>query len=472
MEQIKEHLKILVVDDNRDLANNIQDILREKGYTASVAFDGNSASELCALEKFDLVLADYKLPDMDGLQLQEKLSKLMQAEYIIITGHASLESASKAVQQKQIVGYEIKPLDIGRLLAFIRQVGERRRAEKIIAQQSSHMQLAQKMARIGYWSFDIATEISTWSDMIFTILGRDPAKHIPSYDEFRSFIHPDDWNMFDQAVREAIKGTPYHIEMRIIFPDQSIHYVAAQGYPQFDTDGKITGLFGTTQDITERKYAEEQIRTALAEKETLLRELYHRTKNNMQVINGMLSLQAVFSQDKETVEILQELENKIMAMSLVHQKLYQSKNLSRIDLREYINDLAELLMQSYNALPDAVSSRLEMQSVPILIDTAIPCGLILNELISNSFKHAFSKEKQGELQIELTQTGQGDIRLLYSDNGPGVPDEFDFRNRKTLGLQTVLMITEYQLGGTAHFDGSNGLSCCIKFRDTHYKERV
>lgn len=464
-------MNIMVVDDNRDLAVNLADILNEKGCKASAAFDGKGAIELARSEPFDLALLDYRLTDMDGLELQKRLAEIIDADYLIITAHASVESASKAVYRKRIVGYESKPLDMDRLLAFIRQIGERRKAEKIIGQQALHMRLAQDLAGIGYWSFDIADQKTVWSDMMYAVMGRPPAANAPSHFEHCEFIHPDDWLQYDRAFRKALEGEPYYIEPGIVHPDQSVHYIAIQGHPQRDAFGNITSLFGTARDITDRKIAEKKIQTALEEKETLLRELYHRTKNNMNVISSMIALQKGCIPDKETGIILRELEDKIRTMALVHERLYKSKNLSRIDLREYIRDLVDLLIKSHGRSPNAVAPSLEMESVPILIDTAIPCGLVLNELVSNGFKHAFSNEKQGKLRMKLSRSGEH-IELLYSDNGPGVPDGFDFRAQKTLGLQTVFGIVEHQMRGTVEFDGTNGLSCRIRFKDSQYEERV
>jgi PAS domain S-box-containing protein len=141
-----------------------------------------------------------------------------------------------------------------------KEIAERKHAESLIRLQASQMKLAQDMARLGYWSFDIDTGIPVWSDMMFAILGCDPAKGVPSHDEHRNFIHPDDWNRFDRAVQGAISGTPYNLELRVIFPDKSLHFVVAQGYPQFDADGRITSLSGTAQDITERVKAEKALR--------------------------------------------------------------------------------------------------------------------------------------------------------------------------------------------------------------------
>lgn len=225
-------------------------------------------------------------------------------------------------------------------------------------------------------------------------------------------------------------------------------------------------------EIAERKRAEEQIKASLEEKKVLLRELYHRTKNNMQVICAMLHFQALNSQDGRAASTFKEIENKIQSMSLVHQKLYQSRQLSNINLKVYISDLAELLMESYQISPDKISLVLDADDVFILIDTAIPCGLILNELISNSLKHAFPGDRKGVIRIQLTRTAGDEIMLRVADDGIGVPRGFDPSTSDTLGLRTVFGIGKHQLQGKVTFEKGNGTTWQIRFRDELYSPRV
>ena len=226
------------------------------------------------------------------------------------------------------------------------------------------------------------------------------------------------------------------------------------------------------EDISERKKADEKIKAALYEKETLLRELYHRTKNNMQVIRSIISLQRAYSNNHEVEMMFQETENKIQAMALVHQKLYQSKDLSKINLAEYFGELVDLIMSSYHEPTGEIERELDLQDIHVLIDYAIPCGLILNELLSNSLKHAFHRSAKGLIKIKLSRNDQGEINLEYSDNGTGVPQDFNFRSQKTLGLQTIITITEHQLQGKIEFTPENGLACLIRFSDMNYVARV
>jgi two-component sensor histidine kinase len=247
--------------------------------------------------------------------------------------------------------------------------------------------------------------------------------------------------------------------------------VLSRKVPLRDRNGNSVGILGASLDITERKRAEEATKAALKEKEVLLRELYHRTKNNMQVISSMLALQSYYIDNKEALQIFKDMENRIQSMALVHQKLYQSQNLSRINLSEYVSDLAVLLLRSY-ATSYRISLDIDAEDVFVLIDTAMPCGLILNELISNALKHAFPEGNEGIIMIVLHRSVTNHIELVVADNGIGVPEDFDFRRTGTLGLQNVVALAERQLDGEITFTVKDGLSCQITFRDDLYQERV
>jgi two-component system, sensor histidine kinase PdtaS len=218
------------------------------------------------------------------------------------------------------------------------------------------------------------------------------------------------------------------------------------------------------RDITQRQMTEQEIKTALAEKETLLRELYHRTKNNMQVISAMLSLQKSYSDNPLVGRILTEMDNRIQSMAMVHQKLYQSRNLSSIDLGEFLTELALLLEQSLKVNPD-ITLILDMDSVAVLIDLAIPCGLMLNELVSNALKYAFPLGTRGEITVTLRMDAENTIHLRVSDNGVGLPAGFRPREDGRLGLQTLFALVEHQLQGTIEFTSGPGLSADMVFKN-------
>ena len=226
------------------------------------------------------------------------------------------------------------------------------------------------------------------------------------------------------------------------------------------------------RDITERKRAGEKLKTSLKEKEVLLRELYHRTKNNMQVIIAMLHLQSQSIEDEKILQIFKETENRIKSMALVHEKLYQTKDLSRIDLKEYFNDLLSLLKRSYKDLSVGIRIKTDMDSVSVTIDYAIPCGLIINELISNSFKHAFPGDRKGEIIIELNLNDDDEIEIRVRDDGIGLPTDFDIRKSGSYGLKSVISLTEHQLQGKLDLMTDKGIEFRIRFKEAGYKERV
>jgi len=210
--------------------------------------------------------------------------------------------------------------------------------------------------------------------------------------------------------------------------------------------------------------SEVKVKASLKEKEVLLRELYHRTKNNMQVIVSMISLQSNNIKDKNSVIIFNETTNKINSMALVHEKLYQTKDLSRLDLKDYFTDLFSLLKDSYQEMSERVILKTDMEQIMVTIDTAIPCGLIMNELISNIFKHAFPGDQSGNIQISLKMV-HDDIEIIVRDNGIGFPSGLDYRNTNTLGIRTVIALAEQQLLGSFEYVRDSGTQFKVIFKD-------
>jgi two-component sensor histidine kinase len=220
--------------------------------------------------------------------------------------------------------------------------------------------------------------------------------------------------------------------------------------------------FDLTNEVAERKQAEELIRASLHEKEILLKEIHHRVKNNLQVISSLLSLQARKMQDPASLEQLRNSQNRIRSMALIHEKLYQSKDLSRIDFSEYIQSLTAHLMRTYNNFAHDVNLNVQVEDVYLSIDKAVACGLLLNELISNSLKYAFSNGNKGEIRIQLKQAQDSRVSLVVGDNGVGIPAEVDFHNTSSLGLQLVNTLVN-QIEGTIELDRSQGTCFRIGF---------
>jgi PAS domain S-box-containing protein len=275
-----------------------------------------------------------------------------------------------------------------------------------------------------------------------------------------------------------------------------INKIMEQGYDIFETkhrrkDGEIRDMLVNCHaialgkrnislsiliDITEQKNAENKIKSSLREKDVLLKEIHHRVKNNMQVISSLLNLQARQISDKKYVELFNESRNRIASMALVHEKLYNSKDIANVDFKDYIHSLANGLFTFYGISSKKVLLNMSIEDISLSIDTAIPCGLIINELVSNSLKYAFPEEKKGELKIVLNKAGADDndsvYNLIISDNGAGIPKGIDIRKTKTLGLQLVTNLVEHQLQGSLQLDRSGGTTFSIRFSELKYKSRV
>ncbi|NWJ48383.1 MAG: PAS domain S-box protein [Chloroflexi bacterium] len=224
-------------------------------------------------------------------------------------------------------------------------------------------------------------------------------------------------------------------------------------------------------DLTAQKQAESQIRANLVEKETLLKELHHRVKNNLQVVYSLLKLQAANIKDPEIADLFIETQNRVQSMALVHQKLYQAESFSRVDMENYIQSLITNLHHSLSFDPKKVFLDVKIEGVLLNMDTAIPCGLIINELLYNAFKHAFPDNRNGIVKIELSRDATAMFCLRISDDGVGLPENLDPHNTETLGMQLVAMLTR-QLDGTLELLKEHGTTFIIKFRELRYRERV
>ena len=229
-----------------------------------------------------------------------------------------------------------------------------------------------------------------------------------------------------------------------------------------DWRGRITHRIIVARDITERRKAEEQIKASLREKEVLLQEIHHRVKNNLQIVSSLLNLQSSYIKDKKYANMFKESRNRIQTMALIHEKLYKSENLAEIDFREYVRTLISVLFHSHGVTTHKVEPKIEIEDVLLSVDTAIPCGLIINELVSNCLKHAFPGDRKGEITIGLRAVN-GALELLVSDNGVGLPDDIDFKNTETLGLRLVTILAEDQLKGKILVDRRNGTAFRITF---------
>jgi two-component sensor histidine kinase len=222
------------------------------------------------------------------------------------------------------------------------------------------------------------------------------------------------------------------------------------------------GLIDIDRDITDLKAVNVKIKRSLKEKEILLKEVYHRVKNNLQVVMSLLHIQSKTITDPATLEAFQESQDRIRMMSLIHEKLYESEDLSMINFSGYIHSLVDYLRQAYPTVSKNVDININSQELYLGADKAIPCGLIINEVISNAYKYAFGDERKGEINIEFSSPKKNKHTLVISDNGVGFPLDIDFKKAKSMGMVLINTLTE-QIGGTVELDKTSGTKFTIMF---------
>jgi len=257
-------------------------------------------------------------------------------------------------------------------------------------------------------------------------------------------------------------GDIYIPELRIGKEQPSVEkWISQYFYALKNAKNEVDKVIIITEDITHRKMSEERIKASLTEKEILLKEVHHRVKNNMQIISSMLNLQSNYIEDPQALSLFKDSQNRVKSMALIHEKLYQSKNFEQIEFGQYITVLINYLFRSFNVTGNQIKTQIESQAVMLDITKAIPCGLILNELVSNSLKHAFPNNREGNIYLEFQKIGS-DYEIRYRDDGIGLPADFDFRNTDSLGMQIVNALIK-QLHGDIRLIIEQGTEFCLKF---------
>mgnify|MGYP001824303067 CR=1 FL=1 len=285
---------------------------------------------------------------------------------------------------------------------------------------------------------------------------------------FQDITHPDDLEAELANVRRVLDGeiNDFASEKRYLRKNGAIVWTSLTVSLVSEESGEPSYFIAVIEDTTERKKTEEAVQTSLAEKEVLLREIHHRVKNNMQVISSLLNLQAKGIEDERLGKMFMESQSRVRAMALIHEILYQSGHLARIDLGEYVSKLATSLVRMYGTEPERVDLSVGAENVTLGIDETVPCGLVINELLSNSLKYAFRDGRTGKIRIEAAPMNNEKIKLIVRDDGVGIPAELDIRNTDTMGMRLVIGLVESQLGGDVTLDRSEGTCFTVTFTPT------
>ncbi len=276
----------------------------------------------------------------------------------------------------------------------------------------------------------------------------------------------------ENSMIKLINGETDFVSLERLYrrKDNSTFWGELTGSRILNEDGTIKGLIGVITDITDRKKADDALKESLNEKEVLLREIHHRVKNNMQIISSLLNLQIQFEDFDETVSVLRESQGRIKSMSIVHEKLYRSDSFTKINFKEYLTSLISDIFYSYGVNKGLIKWDLDIEDVHMGFDTAIPLGLIINELVTNSVKYAFPEGRKGKIKIMLKLKNENYF-LTVMDNGVGIPVGIKPEKTETLGLQLIISLIN-QLDGNMELDRSHGTKYKITFQELKYKKRI
>lgn len=342
----------------------------------------------------------------------------------------------------------------------------KKKAEEDLRETNRKLKGAQHIGQFGYWQQDLVSNQLFWSKEFFAMLGLEKSAFNQTTDSFFSFVSKEDHSLIDEAFAEALKNkSDYNIIYRMNLPGNITKYIHERGEITYDKKNNPVMAMGTVNDVTQFKKIEIELKESLSEKNTLLRELYHRTKNNMQIINSIIEIERNKITDKTYDQILLGIESKIRSMALIHEKLYCTKDLSSIQVNDYITDLCSLLFSSYSVSSERVSFSISCPEIDLLIDTAIPFGLITNELITNSLKYAFPGTSEGKISIGITKDEDEFIVVDYADNGIGVSKDFSLDSVNTMGMNILVNVVRNQLDGSIDIIPDKGLHYRIKFRE-------
>jgi PAS domain S-box-containing protein len=244
-------------------------------------------------------------------------------------------------------------------------------------------------------------------------------------------------------------------------------YISVKNIPLYD----LNLMLLTAEDVTDRIKAEKDLQDSLHEKDILVREIHHRIKNNLQTISSLLDLQAESITDRKSLEAFRNSQSRIRSMALIHERLYKSEDLSKIEAPGYVNSLIQYLENTYGSPSWKIEINAAIDNIYLDLDTAIPCGLIINELVSNSIKHAFTENHRGSIHVTLRGDDNKNLLLVIGDNGVGIPESFNPEKSESLGLQLVSLLTK-QLNGSIKIDRVKGTTFTVTFPKPPIAEKI
>jgi PAS domain S-box-containing protein len=486
---------------NRTVLENVPDLIlvHRNGsilYTNPPALEmtGYTHDELNNKPLNDLIVPEYRPLVTQAISKRMSGKTIEPYEIGILTKSGNRRTV---VIRGTLIEFDGSPASLN----VITDITERKKAEDALKKTSTLLNEVCEMGHVGGWELDVTTKEVLWTketyriheisedekiDLskainFYDIPGRSIVEEVlqrctekgESFDLELPFTTIKGNHLWTRAMGHAVYEAGTVVKLTGTFQDITVHKTAEEAMKKFSEDLDLKVLERTSNldnvnsnlmtEIEIRLNAEKQLSKNLNEKEVLLREVHHRVKNNLQIIISLLNLQSRYITDETTRSAFKESQNRVRAMALVHEKLYQSTDLATIDLGNYLKFLGDNLFQFLGMKGKGITLTMDIHDIFIAIDTAIPLGLMINELISNSLKYAFPEGRTGNISISIHPQDQT-LTILYKDNGVGIREDFDWRNTKSMGLQLVTTLVD-QLDGTIELDRTAGTTFTIVVKE-------
>jgi PAS domain S-box-containing protein len=419
---------------------------------------GYSRDQLFQMSFFD-ICRDTNLKIFMDLKNKTNHSKSFAIEHTFVTSHSIPLEMEIELNYLEFEGSQY-------YCAIARDITEKKRTnEKLLESEARFRNLADT-APVMIWMTDDSKRFNYCNKRWLEFTGQNVEKELGL--DWMEFIHPEDKSNYSEKFNASfIVKKEFNLEYRFRRFDGQYRWILNTGIPRFTSTGSFLGYIGSCIDITELKHSREQLESSLNEKVVLLKEIHHRVKNNLQVISSLFNLQSAYIHDEEAKAIFIESQNRVKSMALIHEKLYLAKNSSCINFSDYMRDLIANLLNTFRFKMNSIDLELNIENLELNVDLAVYLGLILNELISNVFKHAFPEHKgfnasNSKLIIKLSNLGDRKYAIIIKDNGCGFPSSLNFRDTNSLGMQLVISLVD-QIRGSIELIRDYGTEFILTF---------
>jgi two-component sensor histidine kinase/CheY-like chemotaxis protein len=439
-------LRVLILEDRSDDAELMLHELRRSGFAPVWKRVETDSDYLAQLESPpDVILSDYNMPLMQAPHALELLQQLqLDIPFIVVSG-AIGEDVAVSIMRQGATDYLLKDR-MKRLGPAVQRALEERQVREQRRQ-------AEAALRASEARFNLFMNNSPARASIKDAAGRVLYINSPRDQVGKPASPENGTGAGNEETSRVIEEMPA--------ANGEIRHLLSFRFPFTDAAGsRLTGE--VSFDITEQKRTEKALATALAAKEVLLKEVHHRVKNNLQIISSLLNMQTELLSDPAMVDVFRESQQRVQAMAMIHERLYGQEDVERLDFQDYVDGLAHDLLYAYGVDPGRVRLRLQLSPVSLELNQAIPCGLILNELLTNALKYAFPNGRNGEISIELSADGENRVTLRVADNGIGLPPDFDPAQSNSLGLKITTILTR-QLRGKMTQEPGPGTTFTLSF---------